>query len=650
MRKLFNSRYAVGYAFVGLFLGISFLLRFLFFAWSLSKATFTVSSVISIFFKGFIFDFGVATFFLVLYAIYLLFIPEKWNKSLANKIITYTGFSLVLVITMFSFFAEFAFWNEFESRFNFIAVDYLIYTYEVINNINESYPLPLLIGGMIIAVLLIIWGFYKINIFQRSFRSDTSFSQRAVHTGAILALALCYAVVVKNSWAENSSARYPNELSKAGIYSFFAAFKSNELNYVDFYKLLDNKKAFELSRKLLLEPGAVFQTNEFSIRRAISPISVLQKPNVIMITIESMSADFLKYFGNKENITPVMDSLINNSLFFSNFYATGNRTVRGMEALTLSIPPTPGSSIVRRDNNDDLITIGSTFKKAGYDCNFFYGGDGYFDNMNKFFGNNGYDVTDRAKRMLPADNFKSQHNIINDTAVHFENAWGICDEDLYDAVIRDADTKYQHGKGFYDFVMTTSNHRPYTFPAGKINIPSGSGRPGAVKYTDYAIGKFLSNIKNKPWYPNTIIILVADHCANSAGKNDINIDKYHIPCWVLNLKGIKNTNISQMCSQIDLYPTLFNLLGWNYESNFFGQDVLSDHYVPRIFCGTYQKLAYMKKDSLVILGPQKAVQTFIYNKQSNSQTPVNFTILAEEAIAQYQAAYYLFKNNGLKQQ
>ena len=510
MRKLFNSRYAVGYAFVGLFLVISFLLRFLFFAWSLSKASFTVSSVISIFVKGFIFDFGVATFFLVLYAIYLLFVTEKWNKSLANKIITYTGFSFVLLITMFSFFAEFAFWNEFESRFNFIAVDYLIYTYEVINNINESYPLPLLIGGMMIAVLLITWGFYKINIFQRSFRSDTSFSQRAVHTGAILALALCYAVVVKNSWAENSSARYPNELSKAGIYSFFAAFKSNELNYVDFYKLLDNKKAFELSRKLLQEPGAVFRTNEFSIRRAISPISVLQKPNVIMITIESMSADFLQYFGNKENITPVMDSLVNSSLFFSNFYATGNRTVRGMEALTLSIPPTPGSSIVRRDNNDDLITIGSTFKKAGYDCNFFYGGDGYFDNMNKFFGNNGYDVTDRAKRLLPADNFKSQHNIINDTAVHFENAWGICDEDLYDAVIRDADTKYQHGKGFYDFVMTTSNHRPYTFPAGKINIPSGSGRPGAVKYTDYAIGKFLSNIKNKPWYPNTIIILVAD--------------------------------------------------------------------------------------------------------------------------------------------
>ena len=649
MRRLFNSRYSLAFAFIALFVIISFLIRLSLLLLSWTKAAFSFSSIVVIFSKGLLYDVGVAIFFCLLYAVYLLVIPARWNRSRANKIITYTGFSIVVLIIMFSFFAELAFWSEFESRFNFIAVDYLIYTYEVINNIKESYPLPLLIGGMLLAVLFIDWLLYKKQVFQRSFHAVTPFIQRLYITAILFIVAAFYIFYVKNSWAENSTARYRNELSKAGIYSFFAAFQGNELNYEDFYQLMDTKKAFAITRQALSDTNVTFTGADISIRRKIASTHNRQSPNVIMITIESMSADFLKRFGNTEHITPVMDSLADNSIFFSSLYATGTRTVRGMEALSLAIPPTPGSSIVRRNNNDNLVTIGSVFQKAGYDRSFFYGGDGYFDNMNKYFGSNGYDVTDRSKRILPDDVFTSRHSIIPDDAVQFENAWGICDEDLYDAVLRDADTKYAARKPFYDFVMTTSNHRPYTYPAGKIDLPAGSGRAGAVKYTDYSIGRFLARMKTKPWFDNTIVILVADHCANSAGKNEVDISKYHIPCWIINAKGIPNQDISTMCSQIDIYPTLLNLLGWTYDSNFFGQDVLSANYTPRIFCGTYQKLAYLKSDSLVILGPQRTVQTFLYDKSTNVQTPIKSALPVDEAIAQYQAAYYLFKNNGLKQ-
>jgi phosphoglycerol transferase MdoB-like AlkP superfamily enzyme len=198
--------------------------------------------------------------------------------------------------------------------------------------------------------------------------------------------------------------------------------------------------------------------------------------------------------------------------------------------------------------------------------------------------------------------------------------------------------------------MTTSNHRPYTYPAGKINIPSGTGREGAVKYTDYAIRQFFNKIKNKPWYKNTVVLLVADHCASSAGKDEIDISKYHIPCLIVNLPNKDKGNIDKMCSQIDLYPTLFNLLGWKYDSNLFGRNVLESDYVPRIILGTYQQLAYLRNDSLVILGPRQVAETFLYSMAGNQQVPKKLpTYIINEAIAQYQTAYYLFKNGGLKE-
>jgi phosphoglycerol transferase MdoB-like AlkP superfamily enzyme len=551
---------------------------------------------------------------------------------------------------MFSFFAEITFWLEFESRFNFIAVDYLIYTYEVINNINESYPLPLLISGILLLCILITGWFYKRNVFKITFNSNTPFTTRLLLTFIIVSLTILLGFTLNNSMAEKSGERYQNELSKAGIFSFFAAFKNNELSYDHFYKLIDIDKAFTITRNELVEENIKFTFPNRSIERYIKKDNLPQKPNVIMVTIESFSADFMGSFGNSKNLTPVLDSIAKQSILFTNMYATGTRTVRGMEALSLAVPPTPGSSIVRRPDNDHLLTIGNIFNKAGYESSFLYGGDGYFDNMNNYFGNNGYDVVDRGRNLVVKDNFTSQRQIIADSLVHFENAWGICDEDLYDASVRQADAAYARGKSFYHFVMTTSNHRPFTFPAGKIDLPSASGRDGAVKYTDYAIGAFLKKAKQKPWFQNTVFIFVADHCASSAGKNEIDIAKYHIPCIIYNPNDTRSQIIDKACSQVDLYPTLFSYLHWSYTSNLYGKNVLSPLYTPRIMLGTYQKLAYMKADSLVILSPQQKVETYIYNASLNTQEPAEFKNgIKEEAIAEYQTAYFLFKNKGLKQ-
>ena len=312
---------------------------------------------------------------------------------------------------------------------------------------------------MLAITLLMIWLFTKRKIFAATFNGDIKFSNRLLVTAIIVLTMALFAFKINNSFAETSSNRYNNELSKAGVYSFFAAFKNNELSYDQFYKLIKNEEAFSIIRNELKDAGTVYLKDDLSVKRHITDSGKMIKPNVIMITVESLSADFLKTFGNTQGITPVLDSLAQKSVLFTNLYATGTRTVRGMEALSLAISPTPGSSIVRRPNNDSLFTIGHIFEEQGYETGFFYGGDGYFDNMNQFFGSNGYAVTDRSRSLLATDNFKAPHHIIPDSLVNFENAWGICDEDLYSAVIRDADATFKEGKLFYDFVMTTSNHK-----------------------------------------------------------------------------------------------------------------------------------------------------------------------------------------------
>lgn len=647
LQTLFKSRYSLLLNFIIGFLLLSFSLRTTFYFLCLTKIDISLLSFIKIFSLGSLYDLSVALGITLIYNIYLLILPDKWVKTKVNSIITKAWLFITLLITLLSFFAEITFWQEFESRFNFIAVDYLIYTYEVVNNINESYPLPILLGSIIILIILIYYFFKSKKVFLYTYKKGLNFGKRIAVSGTLLTFTITLFFFLRNSDADISSNRYENEITKAGIFSFFSAFKNNELNFNDFYYKIPTEKAFNIIRKELNEENTTFYPKKNSIKRAIKNGTNSNKPNIIMITVESLSADFLKHFGNKQQLTPMLDSLADCGLLFTNMYATGTRTVRGMEALSLSIPPTPGSSIVRRSNNKNLTTIGSIFQKAGYSTAFFYGGDGYFDNMNEYFGGNGFDIIDRGRSVTIGDSYKTKRTIIEDKNVSFENAWGICDEDLYNVVIKNADDAYSQKKHFYDFVMTTSNHRPYTFPINKIKAPTGT-REAAIQYTDYALGKFIEKAKTKNWYKNTIIIIVADHCASSAGKNEIEVSKYHIPCIILNIPKYKKKTINKLCSQIDLYPTLFSLIGWSYESNLYGKNIFDKNFTPRAYLGTYQKLAYLENDSLVVLGPQQKVETYLYNSKTNQQIPYQVSrILIEKSVASYQTAYNLFKNGGL---
>jgi hypothetical protein len=281
-------------------------------------------------------------------------------------------------------------------------------------------------------------------------------------------------------------------------------------------------------------------------------------------------------------------------------------------------------------------------RERGYDRDFIYGGIGYFDNMNAFFAGNGYTVTDKL-------DFAAQSKT-------FSNAWGQCDEDLYSESLRLADRSFQAGKPFHQVLLTTSNHRPFTFPEGTVDMEQGSRR-AAIKYADYAIGRFMREAHEKPWFDNTVFVFVGDHPASIAGKTEVPADAYGIVCLMYGPKFFPPETVPTLCSQIDVAPTLLAGLGWEYNSQFFGTNARE---LPieagRAWISTYQLLGFRTNERLVVLKPDgnAAVSRIVpgvapQNPGSPHDTAASDTELVTRTVASYQCAYDLFTNKQMKE-
>lgn len=563
-----------------------------------------------------------------------LFIPnirKGWCK--AGLLFTMGLYIFLMIVNAIS---ECVFWNEFGVRYNFIAVDYLVYTNEVIGNIMESYPIvPMFLGVFLVAVL-ICWRLFR--------RKDFSESGNG---GAVpfLTTFVIYAVLFAGSffWLRfsyrnlQSSNNYATELQCNGCWNFLEAYSSSTLEYDRFYQMLPEDEAQGLKLALCgqvpvreeagSEVRQADQPADAAVRMIRDSVPPVRK-NIVMITVESLSADFLAAYGNEDGITPNLDTLIEKSLVFDNLYAAGNRSVRGLEALTLCIPPSAGESLIKRPDNAGLFSTGTVLRENGYTTSFIYGGDSYFDNMRAYFSGNGFEIID--KYCYPKED------------ITFSNIWGTCDEDSYRVALKEFDKKAESGTPFHAIIFTISNHRPYTFPEGKITYDGEmKSRSAAVKYTDFAIGQFLAEASRRPWFGNTVFIVVADHCASSAGKTSIPVDKYHIPAIVYSPGFIQPRRVEKLCSQIDLMPTIFSLLHFSYDSKFYGRDILAPDYNQRAFMATYQDLGYYSDDVLTVLSPVRRILQFDVRETgpwSHTETPKETPAdsLVREAQAFYQ--------------
>ncbi|MCK9285849.1 MAG: LTA synthase family protein [Rhodocyclaceae bacterium] len=626
-----SPRYLPVAALLAVLLGLSFATRIVLWMHGGTQVPVTLTNLLEIFAIGFAFDLAAAAYFMVPMTLYLAVIPDRlacWRPHSWFFGLLFGATCYVLALVSLS---EWVFWDEFGTRFNFIAVDYLVYTHEVLGNIWESYPVGLLLGLLLIPALLASW--LTRRAVARGLAAPSSWQQRLRGGLILLVLPLLVFRFVSTDQKDLSENTQVNELSGNGIYAFFAANWNNELDYERFYATLPHGTAFAQVCGLLAEhPGVkVCSDSPKTLIRHVASNPPVRKLNVVLVSVESLGSEFIGALGNTERITPELDGLADKSLFFTHVYATGNRTVRGLEALSLSIPPTPGQSILKRPKNEELFSLGAVLEDEGYDTKWIYGGYSYFDNMGYFFANNDYQVVDRSA--------------LGKEEIHYENIWGVADEDLFTLSLREADKSAADGRPFFLHIMTTSNHRPYTYPEGRIDIPSGSGRAGAVKYTDYAIGRFLREARAKPWFDDTLFVITADHGASARGTTDIPVERYRIPLWFYSPKHVKPQHFDRLASQIDIPTTILGLLGVDYDSKFFGYDLLRlDPAQDRAFVSTYQTLGYIRNGWLVTLGPKRAVKVRRIEADAPPLSPTDETKLREEAISLYEVAAQEFRS------
>lgn len=588
---------------------------------------------------GLLFDAAAGVWFVLPLALLMFFMPAHWlNRRPGRWAVGVLSF-LMNLFTLMMAIAQYLFWQEFGTNFNFIAVDYLVYTTEVLGNIWESYNVPLILAVVIpvsaaAAVLqMVCLRRGAAPLFRRG---------RLLRTAGALVLMVCIpcaAVRFTNSdWRRKvSENNYNRELAGNGAYELFHSFFENELDYPSFYLSRDDSEVMEELRQALKTDNAEY-LSEKGILRHVDNRNALtgRNLNLVMIVVESLSADFCGAFGGSPSWTPELDRLARQSYIFTNMYATGTRTVRGLEALSLSVPPTPGQSILRRPDCGGMNTMGQVMRSAGYKSDFLYGGYGCFDNMNAFFSSNGYSVLDRTD--IPSDEIFSA------------TVWGVADEILFTNVLKTLDRHDARGEKAFALVMTTSNHRPYTFPEGRVHAEQQT-REGVCRYTDWALADFLKRASAKPWFDRTVFVIVADHQASAAGHTSLPVNRYHIPCLIYAPKLIQPGECSRLASQIDLPPTLLGMLGISYDSQFMGRDLArTSPATDRAFISTYQNLGLIRGGRLIILSPRRGSEEYrIADWQRSVYAATDSEpSLEREAVMWYQGASRLYGSGMLK--
>jgi len=562
--------------------------------------------------------------------LYLLLVPDRFYRTLASRVVLSVGFVSTIAGLCFITAAEYFFFEEFDARFNLVAFDYLMYPTEVIGDIRAEYPL-----GWVIAVAAAVGAlaFFLLRRFLfASTNAPVRFAKRLQPAVVMLVAAGAGLFFVNTDSLGASSNRVANELAANGASSFFRAAHTSELLYPAYYATRDSRQNFAVLTRFLGDRGGkLTQLRQGKLNRHFpADPNGLGKLNVVVIAEEAFGAEFSKLYGSENDLTPHFDSYAKQAMWFRHMYASGTRTVRGLEAIAASFPPIPSVSILRRPKNEGIATWGSVMSKQGYDTSFIYGGYGYFDNMNYFFGNNGFKVIDRT----------------DISQVRYENIWGVSDEDLFDRALTYFDDRGASGQPFFSIVMTTSNHKPFTFREGVPGVPpTGGGRAAGVRYADFALGYFMEQAKKRPWFDNTVFVVVADHGARVYGKADIPLRTYEIPMMVYAPKHVKPRMIETLTSQIDIAPTVLGLLGLEYEAPFFGSNVLACELCERIALFSHNHdVAVYRDGKLTVLGLGKSEQTLTYNRTEDRYTSIpSDGDLADLTVAIYQTAYEQFQ-------
>jgi|GEM_PF-26680 len=335
--------------------------------------------------------------------------------------------------------------------------------------------------------------------------------------------------------------------------------------------------------------------------------------NVVVIFLESMSANLMGAFGNNAGLTPNIDSFWRHSLHFTNFWSAGIHTNHGMYSTLYSFPAIMQRNAMKGSVIPRYSGLPTELKRMGYRNLFFMTHESQYDNMNAFFKTNGF------------DEIYSQENYPKSEVV---NSFGVQDHYLFSYALPVLDIKAQEGAPFFAVLLTVSNHPPYILPDW-FKPRSGKIEDAIVEYADAAVGKFFEQARGKSWYENTIFVLLGDH-GKLIGTPDCEVPSSynHVPMMIYGY-GVEPGELDMYCGQIDVAPTLLGMLGAEWTNIGYGVDILHQKR-PGIFYGSDNMIAARADGKLYIYSPESGLEYFYTCDSLGNLTAATATAAASD--------------------
>jgi phosphoglycerol transferase MdoB-like AlkP superfamily enzyme len=493
--------------------------------------------------------------------------------------------------------------SEYDTRPNRLFLEYLKYPTEVFSMLWTGFKIDLF--GGILATTVAIWGTSK--LLQPFLKQKRTWNNLLFLVSWPLVVALCLisirssldhrpanpalfaltsdpmvnTLILNSAW---SVANAINDMRDENISSEIYGKMSTE-------EILNQ---WRLTRTLLNDTRPLLNSPDIPTLVEQKATIVRQKPlNLVIILEESLGATFVESLGGVP-VTPELEKLKTQGWWFEQLYATGTRSIRGIEAVTTGFLPTPAQGIVKLSlAQNNFATLAQLLGRQGYESEFIYGGESHFDNMRGFFLANGFNrVTDGKDFSSPV----------------FKGSWGVSDEDLFNKTLERLSAKHAAAKSSFTLVFTSSNHAPFEFPDGRISLYDDvkATDNNAVKYTDYALGRFMKSARESDYWKDTLFLVVADHDIRVRGDSLVPIERFHIPGLILGA-DLKPRRIKTVASQVDLPTTLLSLLGINSQHPMTGRDLTQEpeDQPGRAMMQYEEHYAWMEGKKVVVLRPSK---------------------------------------------
>jgi phosphoglycerol transferase MdoB-like AlkP superfamily enzyme len=530
------------------------------------------------------------------------------------------SFSLILILLLE--FASPQFLYEYDSRPNRLFIEYLVYPREVFAMLWTGYPGTL----AAVAIGLGAASWLIVRHFRNYHGRDHDWRRRTIAMVWPIVVLLLF-VMIRSSFQHRPAnlatfafcddAMVNSLVTNSGYSVLSAAYSlKNETDS----RMYGDMPAPELIQRVRSGMGvdpSNFTSDVLPTMHKQSASVRRERPlNMVIVLEESLGAGFVEALGGVP-ITPNFSGLADEGIWFEQLYATGTRSVRGIEAVVAGFPPTPALSVVKLSKSQrDFATLASVLRRAGYRNEFVYGGESHFDNMRGFFLGNGFhDIVDQEDFESPA----------------FVGSWGVSDEDLFQKAHERIQDLHRAEQPFFLLVFSSSNHSPFEFPDGRIELHEQPKQTvhNAVKYADHALGEFLKSARSSSYWADTLVMVVADHDTRVYGNELVPVNKFHIPGAILGA-DIQPKRIQATVSQIDLAPTLLSLLGVDSEHPFIGRDLTrtlaefgnpAPLLRPRAMMQFDQNFAWMQDDQVTVLLPDGEVRYFDYDRRAKSLEP-----------------------------